>query len=120
MAGLLLALASFRMLQTPMVPRPTPLHLHVLVYLAALLFAGCQTAPVQEMSDARQAISVARDAGAADYAAAELKAAVEFLESAERLLSQREYADARRDALQAKQNALTALSRSAAARQETP
>ena len=29
-----------------------------------VLVVGCQTAPVQEMSDARQAISAARDAGA--------------------------------------------------------
>ena len=39
----------------------------------ALLLAACETAPpVQEMSDARQAITVAREAGAADLAAAEL------------------------------------------------
>jgi hypothetical protein len=103
-----------------MLPRRTPLFRYVTLYLAAGLLAGCQTAPVQEMSDARQAISVARDAGAEDFAADDLKMAVDSLESAERFLSRREYENARRDALQAKENALTALSRSAASRQDPP
>ena len=80
--------------------------------LAALLTAaGCQTAPVQEMSDARQAITVAREAGAEEYAADDLKAAVEYLQSAERFLNDRQYDLARRDALQAKSSALDALRR---------
>jgi hypothetical protein len=81
--------------------------------LAALLTAaGCQTAPVQEMSDARQAITVAREAGAEEYAADDLMAAVEYLQSAERFLNDRQYDLARRDALQAKSSALDALRRS--------
>jgi len=54
--------------------------LQAAVLAAALALAGCQTAPVQEMSDARQAISVAREAGAAEHAADDLKAAIEYLE----------------------------------------
>ena len=87
--------------------------------LAVLLtIVGCQTAPVQEMSDARQAIAVAKKAGAADHAAADLKAAEEFLTSAERSLVIRHYSQARDDALHAKSRALDALKVSAA-NQET-
>ncbi len=83
--------------------------------LAALLaVAGCQSAPVQEMSDARQAISVAQKAGAQDLAASDLQAAMEYLESAEGFISQRQYDMARRDALNAKASALDALRLSSA------
>ncbi len=65
------------------------------------------------MSDARQAISVAKEAGAAELAADALKAAVDYLQSAERYLNASEYRYARRDAEQAKIKALEALKRSA-------
>lgn len=83
-------------------------------WLATLLLglAACQTAPVQEMSDARQAISVAREAGAAEHAADDLSAAVDYLQSAERHLNDRQYENARDDATLAKQKALDALHRS--------
>ena len=45
------------------------------LFAAILAIVGCQSAPVQEMSDARQAIAVAKEAGAADHAADDLKAA---------------------------------------------
>lgn len=61
------------------------------------------------MSDARQAIAVAREAGAEDHAAEELNAAEAYLESAQRNLSDRAYGEARRDALKAKLKALDAL-----------
>jgi hypothetical protein len=79
--------------------------------LAVLLsFAACETAPpVQEMSDARQAIAVAKEAGAAERAAFHLKAAEDYLESAERALNEHAYSEARRDAKQAKMKALDAL-----------
>ena len=82
--------------------------------LAVLLFAaGCQTAPpVQEMSDARQAIMAARDAGAEEKAPAELSQAIEHLESAEAALADKAYARARRDALVAKDRAIDALKQS--------
>ena len=78
----------------------------------ALMLAGCGSGPpVQEMSDARQAIAVARDAGAADLAAEQLRAAEALLESAEQKLNDRAYEDARNDALEAKLKALDALAR---------
>jgi len=78
-----------------------------------LVAAGCQTSPpVQEMSDARQAI--AREAGAAEHAADDLNAAEQFLQNAEKYLGMHNYAIARRDAVQAKSKALEALQRSEA------
>jgi hypothetical protein len=77
-----------------------------------LLFvvAGCVTSPpVQEMSDARQAIAVAKDAGAAELASAEFSEAEAYLASAQKKLSERSYNPARRDALLAKDKALEAL-----------
>ena len=71
---------------------------------------ACETAPpVQEMSDARQAIAVAKEAGAAEHAAFHLKAAEDYLASAEAKLGERAYNQARRDAKQAKMKALDAL-----------
>ena len=78
--------------------------------LLLFLFVACETAPpVQEMSDARQAIAVAKEAGAAELAAFHLKAAEKYLASAEKKLNERAYNQARRDAKQAKMKALDAL-----------
>ena len=86
------------------------LFLRSTVLAAMLVVAGCQTSPpVQEMSDARQAITAARDAGAEDHAANELDAAVEFLSSAEKYLKNRSFTFARRDAIAAKSKALDAI-----------
>lgn len=75
-----------------------------------VLTAACSSGPpVQEMSDARQAIAVAREAGAEDRAAADLSAAEQYLESAQRNLTERAYNAARQDALKAKLKALDAL-----------
>ena len=87
------------------------------VLALTLLFAACETAPpVQEMSDARQAITVAREAGAADLAAAELAAAEEYLENAEDKLDDEQYREARHAALEAKLRAQKALQMSEASR----
>ncbi len=94
-----------------MLPTRLSQFLRAAVLAALLVVAGCQTAPVQEMSDARQAITVAREAGAEEYAADDLKAAVNYLQSAENFLYKHEYNLARRDALQAKSSALDALRR---------
>ena len=96
-----------------MLLRRTPHILRALLLATVLAVAACQTAPVQEMSDARQAISVAREAGAEEHAAADLKAAVDYLQSAERHLNERRYESARQDAEQAKLKALEALELSA-------
>ena len=87
----------------------------VQVFLLAVCgsLAACETAPpVQEMSDARQAIAVAKEAGAADLAAFHLRAAEQYLASAEENLGQHSYLQARRDAKQAKMKALDALKES--------
>ncbi len=90
------------------------------ILLSALLYLGaCETAPpVQEMSDARQAIAVAREAGAEERAAFHLKAAVDYLESAQLALNERAYSEARRDAKQAKMKALDALKASESSKQD--
>ena len=103
-----------------MSPAHLPLLLRATALAALLVLAACQTAPVQEMSDARQAISVAREAGAATHAADDLKAAIEHLESAQRFLNDRRYEFARRDAEQAKIRALDALQRSESAASDQP
>ena len=79
--------------------------------LAAIVFSiACETAPpVQEMSDARQAISVAKEAGAAKHASLHLEAAENYLDSAESDLTRRAYHEARKNAYQAKMKALDAL-----------
>ncbi len=87
----------------------------VLIAAIALMY-GCETAPpVQEMSDARQAIAVAKEAGAAENAAIHLRAAEDYLQSAQQKLNDRKYSQARRDAKQAKMKALDALKASESA-----
>ena len=82
-----------------------------------LLLAACETAPpVQEMSDARQAITVAREAGAADLAAAELAEAEKYLQNAEEKLDDEEYREARHAALEAKLRAHKVLQLSEASK----
>ncbi len=81
----------------------------IIVALFALLYACGTAAPVQEMSDARQAIAAAKEAGAEDHAAEDLRAAEAFLDSAQRNLSERAYGSARRDATLAKEKARKAL-----------
>ncbi len=81
----------------------------IIVLLFALLFACGAGPPVQEMSDARQAIAAAKEAGAEDRAAEDLRAAEAFLDSAQRNLSERAYGSARRDATLAKEKARSAL-----------
>jgi outer membrane PBP1 activator LpoA protein len=87
------------------------------VLLLALVLAACETAPpVQEMSDARQAITVAREAGAADLAAAELAEAEQYLQNAEAKLDHHQYREARHAALEAKYRAQRALQLSEASK----
>jgi hypothetical protein len=81
-----------------------------LLPLIALVVAGCVTAPpVQEMSDARQAISAAEQANAERVAAATLADARRFLAEAEEQIQQQAYGPARMNAVRAKNRALLAL-----------
>ena len=78
--------------------------------LVALMVAGCVTAPpVQEMSDARQAISAAEQAAAAGVAGDTLAEARRFLEEAERQIQAEAYGPARMNAVRAKNRAVLAL-----------
>ena len=87
------------------------------VFALTLFVLACETAPpVQEMSDARQAISVAREAGAADHAATELAEAEKFLQNAENKLDRQQYREAHHAALEAKYSAQKALKLSEASK----
>ncbi|HSN72812.1 MAG TPA: hypothetical protein VLT59_14950 [Steroidobacteraceae bacterium] len=88
----------------------------LLASLLAFTTAGCASAPVQEMSDARQAIRAARDAGAAEKAPAMLDEARSLLASAEAHLEKREFREARDDAVAAHERAVEAMHAS----EETP
>jgi hypothetical protein len=76
--------------------------------LAAAWLAGCATAPTQEMSDARQSVRAADEAGARDYASHNLRIAVQYLEEAERELELRYFSQAKHDAVVAKSEAVKA------------
>jgi outer membrane murein-binding lipoprotein Lpp len=80
----------------------------VLVGVAYLF--GCATEPpVQEMSDARQAIAAARGAGATEATSPDLYAAQAAIVRAEKHLNAQQYARARLAAQQAKHHAAVAL-----------
>jgi hypothetical protein len=82
----------------------------VLLTLIVLMVAGCVTAPpVQEMSDARQAIMAAEQADAARLAADTLSDARRFLADAERQIQEEAYGPARINAVRAKNRAVQAL-----------
>ncbi|HEY0681728.1 MAG TPA: hypothetical protein VGD45_05325 [Steroidobacter sp.] len=73
--------------------------------------AACAGAPVQEMSNARQAIKAAREAAGESVAApASLIEAEALLNRAEDSLQKRAYKQARRDAIAARGKAAEALS----------
>lgn len=80
--------------------------------LYALLFSAvlsaCASAPVQEMSDARQAIHAAEQAGAQTKAPYYFDRARESLESAEFALQRRNYGLAQEEAIRAKAAAIKA------------
>lgn len=74
---------------------------------------GCAGAPVQEMSNARQAIKAARDAtGSAVATPPSLVEAEALLNRAEVSLQKRAYKQARREAIAARGKAAEALSSS--------
>lgn len=81
----------------------------VFATLAALALAACVGPPVQEMSDARQAIEAAEEAGALEHAPMQLRFARDLVSSAETKLEKRAYNGARRDARLAREKAVEAL-----------
>jgi hypothetical protein len=80
-----------------------------ILVVAALALAACAGAPVQEMSNARQAIRAARDAGAEKAAPQKLSEAEALLIRAEDSLERRAYGEARRNAKAARDKAAEAL-----------
>jgi hypothetical protein len=81
----------------------------VAIFVGVACLIGCRGAPVQEMSDARQAIAAAREAGVTESASPDLYAAQAAIVRAETHLQAQEYLQARYAATQAKRHAVTAL-----------
>ena len=79
------------------------------VFVGVACLAGCAGAPVQEMSDARQAIAAARAAGATKATSADFSAAQAAIASAESHLQAQEFTRARLAAMEAKRHAAAAL-----------
>jgi outer membrane murein-binding lipoprotein Lpp len=79
------------------------------VFVGMACLAGCSSAPVQEMSDARQAIAAARVAGVTVETSPDLYAAQAAIARAELHLEAQEYTRARLAAMQAKRHAGAAL-----------
>lgn len=84
----------------------------VLLFLSQ--FSGCAVAPpVQEMSDARQAIQAAREADAVRLAPGPLGQAEHYLSRATQELEQGDYDQAREAAIVAKEQAMQARDKAA-------
>lgn len=87
-----------------------PRAVQALLVLLAALMTGCIAGPpVQEMSNARQVIRAARDAGVTAGSNASFGEAEKLLSQAEAQLERGEYNAARRDALAARDKAAAAL-----------
>ncbi len=76
---------------------------------SVLMLSACATIPpVQEMSDARQALDAARKAGAEIHASKDLQSAEALLQNAEHALQEGDYKQARKDAEAAQSQAVVA------------
>ena len=91
-----------------------------LALLGAAPLAGCVGAPVQEMSNARQAVRAAQQAGGAKYAPEAMSEAERLLQSAKTNQSNGEYRVAREEAEQARDKAMVALQEADAAKASKP
>jgi hypothetical protein len=89
-------------------PRRFVLPVLTATLLGAMLASGCAGVPVQEMSNARQAIVAAQKAGAEQYAPEALAEAQQLLKSAKANLNQGEYRTARDQAEQSREKAIEA------------
>lgn len=90
---------------------PRVLRLLAVGIIAAALYA-CAGAPVQEMSDARQAVAAAEQASAGKADSPDMAAARRFMQAAQAALDAGDYSTAREDAQLARQAALRALMQS--------
>lgn len=83
---------------------------YLLLLVSCAMLAACASSPpVQEMSDARQAITAAEEADAATSAPELLVEARRLLAEAERHLRDESYGQARVNAVRAKNRAVAAL-----------
>jgi hypothetical protein len=92
----------------------------MLALLGAMQLAGCAGAPVQEMSNARQAVRAAQQAGGAKHAPEAMSEAERLLQSAKTNQSKGEYRIARELAEQARDKAMVALHEAEAAKAAKP
>ena len=90
-------------------PRMRTLYSSLLFFLALAISACATKPPVQEMSDARQAVAAALDVGAEDYYPSLVEEANMRLDSAEKNMRSGVYWAAKRDAEAAKDYAIDAL-----------
>ena len=81
--------------------------MYLVVALLIFLFSGCASAPIQEMSDARQAISAARSVNQ-DESDPFLEKAESLLKQAEKSLHVGDYREARDNAKAAREQAIQA------------
>ena len=81
---------------------------HLPLFMLTGLLLACVAAPVQEMSDARQAIESAAAAGADGYTNVAMRDARRLIDQALRAMENRRYRDARMLALEAKTKAVSA------------
>ena len=88
--------------------------------LVGVHLSGCVGAPVQEMSNARQAVRAAQRAGAEEHAPAVFAEAQKLLQQATNNLSHGEYRAARDQAEQARAKALEARRLAEEATQSKP
>ncbi len=86
----------------------------ILLLLTILSLMACASAPVQEMSDARQALRSAEIVGAERYSPDDYLAARRSLETAQMWLDIGAYTNARRHALDARAQAIRAREAAAA------
>ena len=88
--------------------------------LSGAVVSGCAGAPVQEMSNARQAVRAAERAGAATVAPEVMGEAKELLKSAESHLRRGDYRNARDEAELARTRAVEARSLAETAKASQP
>ncbi len=72
------------------------------------ILTACAGAPVQEMSDARQAIESAMVTGAEGHTNPTMREAMRLVEQAQQAIEEHRYQDAREMALEAKTKAISA------------
>ena len=80
-----------------------------------VMLSACSGAPVQEMSDARQAIRAAQAAGASEKAPVQLRRAQALIDEAQARLQRHDYKQAEINAVQAREEAVRALETARAA-----